>query len=255
MGRDKRQMQGQRPAERAEPSYKLQQQQMMDRLPNDIGFLPETLVPPTGPSALPIYGGGMSFPLLQLYKIRSKLLIRDFFHRFSFWVTSPYVRGFFGPRTIKLKTAQIMPTAIAMHRQMYTAFAAGDKNILRKLCGDGLYNSFVARIESRPKAERWEWSVVRYEATKKVSNRIARLPSEGTGVHQAVVRIVSVQRLRKWDKAGKEIKGGEERKVSEYVVVQRSFWKWVESEWTVWGTVGESDWVEVRDEWKKAIRS
>jgi hypothetical protein len=72
---------------------------------------------------------------------------------------------------------------------MYTSFAEGDIVALRKICTDGLYDSFRARIGNRSKGEKVVWDLVNYnKRSKLISNRAARMPIEGAAVMQAVVR-------------------------------------------------------------------
>jgi len=56
-----------------------------------------------------------------------------------------------------------------------------------------------------------------------------------------VVRIKSMQSLQKFDREGKLVDGsGEEKEVTEYVVVQKRLSKGVEGEWMIWGTEQET---------------
>lgn len=89
-----------------------------------------------------------------------------------------------------------------------------------------------------------------------VSQRAAILPiDDGTGnktaVRQCVVRIKSVQSLRRTDaRATPEESAGKEQEVLEYVVVQRRVWKGVEERWRLWGTTMETrleDWEKTMD--------
>ena len=66
---------------------------------------------------------------------------------------------------------------------------------------------------------------------------------KGNAIRQAVVRIRSRQSLARLNPNGQVVKGtGEQKEVSEYVVVQKWMTKEVEQPWMVWGTVEESDW-------------
>ena len=142
---------------------------------------------------------------------------------------------------------------------MYTSFAEGDVVGLRKLCTDGLYDSFRARIGSRPKGEKILWELVNYnKRSKLVSFRAARLPIEGAGVMQAVVRIASRQkltRLVKGKSGGMEVVpgSGKEKDVVEYVVLQKQYESWKEGEWQVWGTTKETTLEDVEEWERKAL--
>lgn len=156
---------------------------------------------------------------------------------------------------IKLQRTTIAPTAIALHRQMYTAFAEGDVHTLRKMCTDGIYDSFSTRIGNRAKGEKMKWELLSYnKSAKVVSNRAARLPIDGAALVQAIVRISSKQRLTRWRKEKDglvQIEGtGKERDVVEYVVVQKLYKDWKAGDWMVWGTTKETTLDDV-DEFKR----
>ena len=153
-------------------------------------------------------------------------------------------------RAVKLRSRQIAPTALGLYRQMYTAFAEGDVKMLRKICTDGLYDSFRARLAVRARGEKVQWELVKMnKPAQLISNRGARIGMEGAGVRQAVVRICSRQRLTRFDRKGRIIpETGEERDVVEYVVVQKRFINWKEEDWQVWGTTMENV-LEDMDDW------
>jgi protein MBA1 len=137
---------------------------------------------------------------------------------------------------------------------MYTAFAEGDRLALRKICTDGVFDSFMARIHMRGK-EKVKWELVTYNKPPRImSNRAATLPIEGAAVRQAVVRISSRQRLTRFKPNGTVVPGtGREKDVVEFVVLQRKFWQWKEDEWQVWGTTEETTMGKVEEEERKAL--
>ena len=141
-----------------------------------------------------------------------------------------------------MNRGRVVPTAIALHREMYSAFAAGDSATLRRICTDGIYDQFRARVASRQRGETVVWELVKYnKRAKMVSHRAARLPLEGAALRQAVVRISSRQKLSRYDANGILVKGtGKERDVVEHVVVEKSYWNWKEADWRVWGTAEET---------------
>lgn len=146
---------------------------------------------------------------------------------------------------MKISRRTIAPTALALHRQMYTAFAEADTNTLKKICTDGIFESFRSRIANRRKGERVQWELVRYKRRPRVvSHRGVRLPIDGLALRQAVVRVVSTQKLTRWVKERGEEKmvegSGRERDVVEYVVLQRRTVGDVEEGWMVWGTTAET---------------
>jgi len=136
----------------------------------------------------------------------------------------------------------VAPTALGLHRQMYSAFAEGDVRTLDQICCDGLRESFRGRVASRPKGERWEWELVKYTKRAKVlSHRAASLGIEGMGLRQAVVRIASRQKLTRYGVDGSVVPGsGQEKETVEYLVIQKKLERAAEQEWMVWGTTEET---------------
>lgn len=70
---------------------------------------------------------------------------------------------------------------------------------------------------------------------------------EGAAIRQAVVRIRSIQSLKRTvhgslhheDSGAKD--PGEGKQMDEYLVIQRNIWKGKEQPWMVWGTIQEPD--------------
>lgn len=170
--------------------------------------------------------------------------------------TSPKEARWFN-RLVKIHRSQIAPTAIALHREMYTAFAEGDVKTLRKICTDGVYDSFRARIGNRARGEKVVWELVKYnKRAQVVSHRAARLPIEGAAIRQAVVRISSRQKLTRYGPSGAPVKGtGKEKDVVEYVVVQKKYWKWKADDWQVWGTTEETKFEDIVQWQKNALEA
>lgn len=146
----------------------------------------------------------------------------------------------------KLRLRQTAPTALALHQQMYTAFAEGDLSTLERICADGLLASFRSRIHARWAAGRpqysLDWTIHKYTRfARVVSNRAIRLPIPDSGLRQAIVRISSSQSLAKYDFHGNLIPGtGEPKDVTEYFVIQKRLINGQETYWEVWGTVEET---------------
>lgn len=156
---------------------------------------------------------------------------------------------------LKIHFRKTAPTAVALHQQMYTAFAAGNIELLKKITCEGLYDSFASRIHTRPRGERWKWEVIKYTSSPRVmSNRAATLPVDDAGVRQAVVRICSRQRLSRYKADGSLVAGtGEERDVMEYVVIQRMLWEGKENDWMVWGTTEETTLEAIEEAKRKSL--
>lgn len=178
--------------------------------------------------------------------------MRDIGTLLIFKISSPQGARWYN-RLVKINRSQIVPSAIALQREMYSAFAAADDVTLRKICTDGIYDQFRSRISSRPRGETTVWELVKYnKRAKLVSHRAARLPLDGAAVRQAVVRISSRQKLTRYNRDGVLVEGtGQERDVVEYVVVEKSYWNWAEGDWRVWGTTEETKLEEIL-EWDKA---
>ncbi|KAF3912731.1 hypothetical protein ABW21_db0209505 [Orbilia brochopaga] len=139
----------------------------------------------------------------------------------------------------------IIPTAEALHRNMYTAYSNGDVDALFNICSRDLATAFRTRITSRPSNVRYAWQFLRYNRRSKImSHKLGMLstdPKEENSVRQVVVRIDSTQKLTK-GVDGKVVKGtGEEAQTTEYVVLHKRRKKNVaETDWVIWGTVSES---------------
>ncbi len=170
--------------------------------------------------------------------------------------SSPSEKGIFSRRTLKIHRSAIKPTALALHKQMYTSFAEGNVPALRRVCNDGIFESFLGRLGQRPKNEIVKWELVDYNKRPRViTHRGARFPVEGAGVIQAVVRICSKQRLTRWrkERGGREVlvEGtGNEKDVVEYVVIQRTIERWKGEEWRIWGTTNENTLDDI-DSWER----
>lgn len=228
----------------SEKSIRVQAQQAQV-MPNDVGILDQTFITPTGKNAPSLFSGEIRDWIKLLYK-RIRLHGRDYLSLLILKISSPQA-GSWRKRKFKIHRKATAPAALALHKQMYSHFAEADVPALRKICTDGLFDSFSTRIASRARGERVEWELVRYNgAAKVVSHRAARIPNtEGMAIRQAVVRVSSRQKLTrsKSGKGGKvEILGGsgKEKDVVEYLVVQRFMRDWKEGEWRVWGTTGET---------------
>jgi protein MBA1 len=213
----------------------------------------DTFVTPTGKNLPSLFSNFRDFFRLQGKRLKCRG--RDWLMLMIFKWSSPKTTSFFR-RDIKIRRSQTAPAAVALHKQMYTLFAEGDIPALRKICTDGLFESFHGRIASRARGEKVKWELVKYnKRTRVVSHRAARMPVDGMAVRQAVVRICSKQKLTRW-RRGKDGKmemvagSGKEKDVVEYLVVQRMCRDWEEGDWRVWGTTGESTLEDV-DMWER----
>ena len=124
----------------------------------------------------------------------------------------------------------------------------GDISTLRRSCTDGILTSFRTRIHSRPKNEASRWTLHGYIGSPWiVSTRIGMLQQKKSVIMQSVVRLRSIQSLRKFIKGvgGQEhaiTKGSEneQKRIVEYVVLQKTIIEGEENPWMFWGTTQES---------------
>ena len=125
---------------------------------------------------------------------------------------------------------------------------SGDTVALRKICNEGIFSAFRARIHSRPKNETHRWILHKYIGSPRiVSTRMGRLPMDKSAIMQVVVKINSIQSLEKIikgagrkDHVGGQFAGGEKKKLIEYLVLQRMLIEGEEQPWMIWGTVQET---------------
>ncbi|KFX96049.1 hypothetical protein V490_03522 [Pseudogymnoascus sp. VKM F-3557] len=237
--------QAQQPRTPSERSIRIAAKEM-SQMTSDFGLLPDTIVAPSSANRPSLFTSPNALAKLQWVRLKRKasdLLVMAIYR------ISNRKHG------LKIHFRKTAPTAVALHQQMYTAFAAGNIELLKKITCEGLYDSFASRIHSRPRGERWEWEVTKYTSKPRVmSNRAATLPVDDAGVRQAVVRICSRQRLSRYKADGSLVAGtGEERDVMEYVVIQRMLWEGKENDWMVWGTTEETTLEAIEEAERKAL--
>ncbi|KAI9715908.1 MAG: hypothetical protein M1812_005728 [Candelaria pacifica] len=216
--------------QKAERSMKVMVKEQ-NKWPTDMGLVDGTFIMPTGankPSLFTDPRGRLKLEWTRLNKYGWDLA--------SLWAYMRITK----PRK-KLLLRQTAPTAIELHRKMYTAFAEGDISTLRKICAEGILESFRKRIAARA-GEKWEWNLESYRRTPRVvSNRAVKLPLDKAGLRQAVVNIESRQSLTRTRPDGTRVPGtGTQKVVREYVVIQKQMFDGVENRWLVWGTTEET---------------
>ncbi|KAL1998506.1 hypothetical protein VTN02DRAFT_6054 [Thermoascus thermophilus] len=168
---------------------------------------------------------------------------------------------------LPLRLRERRKVARELHQRMYTAFAAGDINTIRKICCTGLSKSFSARIANRPSHERITWTLEKYIRTpatyftgvRVVSDRATQIPDfPDSGVRQVVVRIASRQSTSTMSLSAKRpVQGStgspslrpetksasasqepvtvKQQDCTEYIVFQKFRWMGEEEDWRVWG--------------------
>ena len=118
---------------------------------------------------------------------------------------------------------------------------SGDTATLRNVCHDGLLASFRARIKDRPSKESLQWTLHKYIGFSRiVSTNIVSLEIESSALYQVVVKIKSLQSLVKVPANGSASDTRVEKKVEEYLVLQKMMLRGKEGMWRVWGTIEES---------------
>ena len=123
---------------------------------------------------------------------------------------------------------------------------SGDTATLRNVCHDGLLASFRARIKDRPSKESLQWTLHKYIGFSRiVSTNIVSLEIESSALYQVVVKIKSLQSLVKVPANGSASDTRVEKKVEEYLVLQKMMLRGKEGMWRVWGTIEESKVEEV----------
>jgi len=235
-----------KPRQKAERSMRVVTKEQSE-IPLDVGLFPATFILPKFSNRPSIFREPRQH--LRLLWRGFRLKLRDWFGLIVFKFAGPEPRWF--NRSFKIHRSKLVPTALALHKQMYSSFAEGDVAAVRKTCTDGLYETLRARIAGRGKGETVQWELVKYNGRAKlVSDRVSRYPIEGAGGRQSVVRIRSDQRLTRW-RGDKMVEGsGKVKSVEEYVVIQKRVVGWKEGEWMVWGTTYETGLEDV-EEWKK----
>lgn len=238
----------------AQPSmsrtHKEQQAAMIrsGQVPDDIGLLPDTFVLPRNASER------------WNWKLRKAWLKARFvdvwgFVAFKFFLVKPRPN---------LEVFQIAPKAAQLHREMYTAFAAGNLEAVKDRVCTGLFGSLRGRLLQRAPNTFLRWSVKKQlSAPKLCSFKAAALPyeksqdaTERNAQIQAVVKLHTLQSLQHAKKVSKregktntkagvivtveeDVGAVEEKESVEYVVIQRTVRKGKMGPWQVWGFADE----------------
>ena len=111
---------------------------------------------------------------------------------------------------------------------------------LSNVCQEGLLVSLRNRINVRRSTESLKWRLQKYVGfTRIVSTNIVRLDVEKSALYQVVVKIKSMQNLERTAENG-FASDAMEKRVVEYVVLQKLVWRGKEEKWKIWGTIEES---------------
>jgi len=212
----------------------------MDSMPLDLGILPGTFITPSGANRPSLFNDPRKAIKFQWIRLKRKM--QDAFVLLVYrWMNHK--------TQVRLRSRQIAPTAVALHKQMYTAFAEGDTATLKRICAAGLLDSFIARIHARGN-ELVKWELIKYTKRPKImSHRAATLMKEGDGIRQAVVKLCSKQSLTRYRPNGAVVPGsGKERDVQEYLVIQKALLRGKEDDWIIWGTTEETSLEKLEEE-------
>ena len=124
----------------------------------------------------------------------------------------------------------------------------GDFQSIKEVCLDSLQGSLRSKIGNRHPKERLKWTLHRYIGRPRiVSTKIGKLPFDESAIYQVVVKVKSMQSLEKMirepgkksDVVSDEEKGVPKR-VTEYVVLQKSLLRGHEVPWKIWGMTEEN---------------
>ncbi|KAI1851915.1 hypothetical protein JX265_008279 [Neoarthrinium moseri] len=171
----------------------------------------------------------MNWLYMKLHKIYSK----------PSWRT----RALFKP-----KKAAIVPTARDLHARMNAAIARGDKDELRRVCTQELYQKLAGVVDARPRGQSMRWELVSPPRARLTDDKIAMMPltqAESRTIRQAIVTISSTQRVSKVDNAhgGLEVPGSVKTKDMVEHLVLTAFLDdktWQSAPWKIWGTLPET---------------
>ncbi|RDA89030.1 hypothetical protein CP532_0648 [Ophiocordyceps camponoti-leonardi (nom. inval.)] len=144
----------------------------------------------------------------------------------------------------KARRSSIPPTAVALHRQALEAFAAGDREALRRICVGNYADRLIASLDRRPKREGVRFSFqpgpwsLWYPRIK--SHFVVALDSS-VMLEQAVVAMSSTQKMSKYVlSTGQAIPGSLKLQDKvEHVVLTRlvDLVTYDSKPWKLWGIV------------------
>jgi len=160
-------------------------------------------------------------------------------------------------RQWKPNNSQVLLAAKALHREMSTALASGNKEALAKLCVKTLAIPMNATIDAR-KNRRYSWELLKYKwgRNPRIVSQIMTPVAQMKGsplLRQVVVRIRSRQRRVTYERAANgswEVKEGgkQEMDLDEYVALVSILnpRTWTSSEWRILGVVQPT----TQEEWR-----
>ena len=149
---------------------------------------------------------------------------------------------------------KIVPTAVALYREMGEAMAAGDRDTLKEICVPSLFHQLTASIDKRnPKTGQ------RYLITEqKQSRQYPRLTamnitglSSNQNFQQATVAIYNTVELQRFNKETGEVLDRKVQSKIEYVVINRKIHTqtYETTPWKLWGTRSPT----TMEDWRKEL--
>lgn len=217
------------------------------QLPNDLGFLPGTIVRPPFSSLPSIFTSPIQRLRIEWQTLSQRVVsFVALVYMNKFWYKKDPLTGKKPRYPLLLKERYAL--ARTLQTQLYTSVAAQDSQGLQRVACDGLRKQLQARIDHRrtAHAEKEEWEVqyrgivppqglwwalqvlIPFKAVTIKADRMAPVPLGAESVvRQVVVRVKSRQRTRK---------DQEWKKVDEYFVLQKFKIGENLGEWMVWGT-------------------
>ncbi|KAH8547753.1 hypothetical protein BGW37DRAFT_432020 [Umbelopsis sp. PMI_123] len=145
----------------------------------------------------------------------------------------------------KWNSGKFLSIAEETYKDMNSAFARGDRNLLEEVCLDAMYSNLKNQLKTRSNVT-WDWQYHgEVEAPKIVCVRCmgtSGFSKTGFSVGQVTVRMHTKQSMAVYDKKNRLIAGDPHKiqNVREYVVFQRALTD-PEDVWKVYGKVAPTE--------------
>ncbi|KAK5092436.1 hypothetical protein LTR24_005254 [Lithohypha guttulata] len=224
-------------------------------MPSDFGLLPDTILKPESEALPSLFSKDFRKRLRIEWKafVQTPMDIVRFFYLTWWLAKKDHVTGKRPPSPLLLRDRYRI--ARDLHRRLYTAIAAGDRETIEQIACMGLKRELQIKLDHRkalqsppetwtiqykgllPTSERTPWLMQAFlppwlKSTQIMADRYAQLPvGEDASLRQIFVRIRSKQTLDRND--GKGVKEVER---SEIVVIQKMKMSGEEDDWMIWGT-------------------
>lgn len=165
--------------------------------------------------------------------------------------------GWRGPTLFKIRKGAIVPAARDLHARMNAAIAAGNKDELKRVCTQELYEKLSGIADSRPKGQSMKWELEGGKSKCSLrDDRIVMMPltaTENRTIRQAVVSVSSTQRIVTIDekRGGVGVPGTAKTKTMRENIVLTAYVDqktWQQAPWKIWGTLPDSTVQEYLDE-------